>query len=123
VPRPEDDKSKFLAQAGFTQENPDQLKQAILSPVQAYDAVSDRQDKYGTYYRVEGPILGPRGALFVVTVIDTIPAPDDGEDGCILEVFNALGELVDVVTVPQSAIAPLRPDDILTVRSRLEAVR
>lgn len=68
MPRPEDDKSKFLAQAGFTQENPNQLKQAILSLVQAYDAVSDRQDKYGTYYRVEGPILGPQGALLVVTV-------------------------------------------------------
>ncbi len=47
VLRPEDDKSKFLAQAGFTQENPDQLKQAIFSLVQTYDAVSDRQDKYG----------------------------------------------------------------------------
>lgn len=68
VPRSEDDKSKFLAQAGFTQENPDQLKQAILSLVHAHDAVSDRQDKYGTYYRVEGPILGPKGALLVVTV-------------------------------------------------------
>ncbi|WP_008313226.1 DUF6883 domain-containing protein [Leptolyngbya sp. PCC 6406] len=68
VLRPEDDKSKFLARAGFTQNNPDQLKQAIFSLIQAHDAVSDRQDKYGTYYLVEGPILGPKGTLLVVTV-------------------------------------------------------
>ena len=58
----------------------------------------------------------------IATFMDTVPAPDDGEAGFILEVFNAFGESVDVVTVPQSAMAPLRPDEILTVRSRLEAV-
>lgn len=68
VLRPEDDKSKFLAQAGFTQDNPDQLKQGIFSLIQTHDAVSDRQDNYGTYYLVEGPILGPHGTLLVVTV-------------------------------------------------------
>ncbi|HEY9877397.1 MAG TPA: hypothetical protein V6D29_03020 [Leptolyngbyaceae cyanobacterium] len=68
VPRSEDDKSKFLAQAGFTQDNPDQLKQAILTLIQTHDAISDRQDKYGTYYRVEGPLIGPSGTLAVVTV-------------------------------------------------------
>jgi len=59
----------------------------------------------------------------IATFMDTVPDPDHGEAGCILEVLNALGESVDVVTVPQSAMVPLRPDDILTVRSRLEAVR
>ncbi len=68
VPRPADDKSKFLAQAGFTQVNPDQLKQAILDLAQTHDAVSDRKDKYGTYYRVEGPLIGPNATLIVVTV-------------------------------------------------------
>jgi hypothetical protein len=68
VPRPEDDKSKFLAQAGFTTSNPEQLKQAILKLIQTHDAVSDRQNKYGTYYRVEGPLTGPSGTLAVVTV-------------------------------------------------------
>ena len=68
VLRPEDDKSKFLAQAGFTQDNPDQLKQAILNLIQTYEAISDRQDMYGTYYLIEGPLLGPNGTLLVVTV-------------------------------------------------------
>jgi hypothetical protein len=68
VARQEDDKSKFLAQAGFTRDNPEQLKEAILILIQTYDAVSDRQDQYGTYYRVEGPLIGPKGTLAVVTV-------------------------------------------------------
>jgi hypothetical protein len=68
IPRLEDDKSKFLAQAGFTANNPDQRKQAILTLIQTHDAISDRQDKYGTYYLVEGPLIGPNGTLAVVTV-------------------------------------------------------
>ena len=68
VLRSEDDKSKFLAQVGFTQDNPNQLKQAILNLIQTHEAISDRQDKYGTYYLVEGPLIGPNGTLLVVTV-------------------------------------------------------
>lgn len=68
VLRREDDKSKFLAQAGFTADNPDNLKQAILTLIQTYDAVPDRQNQYGAYYRVEGPLIGPNGTLAVVTV-------------------------------------------------------
>lgn len=68
LPRQEDDKSRFLAQAGFTQANPDELKQDILTLVQTYDAISDRQDKYGTYYRVEGGLIGSNCTLAVVTL-------------------------------------------------------
>ena len=68
VPRKEDDKSKFLAQAGFTLANTDDLRQAILLIVQTCDAVSDRQNRYGKYYRVEGPLVGTNGILSVVTV-------------------------------------------------------
>jgi len=68
IPRQEDDKSKFLAQAGFTQDNPDQLKQAILTLIQTNDAISDRQDKYGIYYRVEGELVGCDRTVAVVTV-------------------------------------------------------
>ncbi len=67
VPRQENDKSKFLAQAGFTQANADQLKQAILTLIQTHDAIVDRQNKYGTYYRVEGSLIG-NCTLAVVTV-------------------------------------------------------
>lgn len=41
---------------------------------------------------------------------------ESGEAGAILEVFNALGESIDVVTVPISAIEPLRAEYIPSVR-------
>ncbi|MBW4463110.1 MAG: hypothetical protein KME47_23155 [Nodosilinea sp. WJT8-NPBG4] len=68
VLRSEDDKSKLLAQVGFTQDNPNRLKQAIFNLIKTQDAISDRQDKYGTYYLIEGPLIGPNGTLLVVTV-------------------------------------------------------
>lgn len=53
----------------------------------------------------------------VATLIDFVPHPYQGEEGCILEVFNAIGESIAVVTVPKSAIKPLEADEILTTRS------
>ncbi len=52
----------------------------------------------------------------VAMLIDRVPHPSGGEDGVILEVFNALWETLDVAIVPESAIEPLRSDEILTVR-------
>lgn len=51
----------------------------------------------------------------VATYIDRVPSPS-GEDGAVLEVFNALGESIAVVSVPISAIAALRADQVPTVR-------
>lgn len=53
----------------------------------------------------------------VATLVDTVPHPAGGEEGAVLEVFNAVGESIAVVTVPLSAIAPLRADQIPAVRS------
>ena len=53
----------------------------------------------------------------IATLIDFVPHTTGGEDGCILEVFNAVGESIAVVTVPLSAIKPLSGDEILTIRS------
>ncbi len=53
----------------------------------------------------------------VATLIDHVPHPNGGEDGYILEVFNALGESIAVVPVPISDVEPLRADEVLTVRS------
>lgn len=52
----------------------------------------------------------------VAVLIDFVDHPSSGEQGAILEVFNAVGESIDVVTVPVSAIEPLRSDQILAVR-------
>jgi hypothetical protein len=57
----------------------------------------------------------------VAMLIEFISHPSDGEDGCVLEVFNAIGESFAVVAVPISAIEILRPDEILTVRPLVKA--
>ncbi|MFB8791884.1 MAG: DUF4926 domain-containing protein [Potamolinea sp.] len=56
----------------------------------------------------------------VLTLIDYVPHPSGCEDGYILEVFNAVGESINVIAVPMSAVEPLRNDEILTVRSLAE---
>jgi len=52
----------------------------------------------------------------VAVLIDRVPHPAGGEEGVVLEVFNALGETLAVVAVPESAIVPLREDEVLSVR-------
>jgi hypothetical protein len=52
----------------------------------------------------------------VATVVDRVPHPTGGEDGYVLEVFNALGESIAVVTVPASDIEALREDEVFAVR-------
>jgi hypothetical protein len=53
----------------------------------------------------------------IATFIDTVPDPEGIEEGYILEVFNALGESIDTVIVPKSAVTALSSNEILTVRS------
>lgn len=52
----------------------------------------------------------------VAVLVDRVPHPEGGEDGCVLEVFNALGESIAVVTVAESQIGPLRANEVLSVR-------
>ena len=57
----------------------------------------------------------------VVTLVDYVTHPSGGENGYVLEVFNAVGESIDIIAVPMSAVQPLRNDEILTVRSLAKA--
>ncbi len=57
----------------------------------------------------------------IATLIDYVPHPETGEEGAILEVFNALGDTVSVVTVPASSIDALQPSDILSIRRLAQA--
>ncbi len=69
VQKARNDKSKFLAQAGFTQETSEALKVAIQKQALAGEAVEDRSNEYGTFYQVEGDLVGTNGVnLSVVTV-------------------------------------------------------
>ena len=56
----------------------------------------------------------------IATLIDFVPHPTGGEKGCILEIFNAIGESIKIVTVPISAIKKLTSDDVLTSRQLVE---
>ena len=58
----------------------------------------------------------------VATLIDYVPHPSGGEEGAVLEVFNAVGESIAVVTVPLSYIAPLQSNQIPAVRSLSRAM-
>lgn len=67
--KPQDDKSKFLAQAGFTLDNPLILEQAVREIIATEPATLDGTNEYGTFYRVEGNLKGSNGqSLAVVTI-------------------------------------------------------
>lgn len=57
----------------------------------------------------------------VATLIDYVPHPEGGEQGCVLEVFNAVGESIAVVAVRESDIEGLHADEVLAVRPLLKA--
>jgi hypothetical protein len=57
----------------------------------------------------------------VAMLVDFVPHPTNGEEGCVLEVFNAIGESIVVIAVPISAVEILRQDEILSVRSLAKA--
>ncbi|WP_343405549.1 DUF4926 domain-containing protein [Caldilinea sp.] len=46
----------------------------------------------------------------VAVLVEIVPHPAGGEDGALLEVFNAIGESIAVVTAPCSVVARLRAD-------------
>lgn len=68
VPRQRNDKSGFLAQAGFRLGNWHLLEAAIRQLLIECEAIQDRHNEYGMFYRVEGELRGPTGTLLVVTV-------------------------------------------------------
>ncbi|WP_310486383.1 DUF4926 domain-containing protein [Chamaesiphon sp. VAR_69_metabat_338] len=61
----------------------------------------------------------------IATLVDFVSHPNNGEEGCVLEIFNAkrkrndksFGESLTEIAVPISAIETLRSDEILAVRT------
>ena len=62
-----------------------------------------------------GAVVAP-GTIVVDSHVKKVQHPSGGEDGCVLEVFNALGESIAVVAVAKTTIEALRADEILSVR-------
>ncbi len=52
----------------------------------------------------------------VATIVEYYPV-FEGEDGYSLEVFNALGDTITMITVSESAIQHFTEDEVLSVRS------
>ncbi|GJM42453.1 MAG: hypothetical protein DHS20C20_27350 [Ardenticatenaceae bacterium] len=42
----------------------------------------------------------------VATLVDRVPHPAGGEEGAVLELFNAVGDSIAVVVVPISSVGP-----------------
>ncbi len=58
----------------------------------------------------------------VATIVEHHAAPKaGGEPGYSVEVFNAVGETLAVVTLPESQLEALRRDEVLAVRPRTTA--
>jgi len=64
--------------------------------------------------RIDPPEHGLRKGD-VVTIVEHLPG-QGCEDGYALEVFNAVGETIAVITVAESAVEPLTADAIPSVR-------
>lgn len=52
----------------------------------------------------------------VATIVEHHPVNDD-EYGYSLEIFNALGDTIAVITVSESTIAPLTENEVFSIRS------
>jgi 2-amino-4-hydroxy-6-hydroxymethyldihydropteridine diphosphokinase len=67
--REHDDKSKFLAKGGFEQNNPEELKIAIYQLIKTNAALEDNSNEYGTFYRVEGELMGVNQVILLVVTV------------------------------------------------------
>jgi hypothetical protein len=82
--------------------------------------------KYKMFSRVSLKTSLPRHGLRrgdVATIVEHHPGRPGQEPGYTLEVFNAVGETVDVVTVRESQIEPLTAKGVLHVRPLAHTVR
>ncbi|NEO18727.1 MULTISPECIES: DUF6883 domain-containing protein [unclassified Moorena] len=68
--RDNDDKSKFLAQAGYSQENWQQLEIDLRSQILPLDAtLSDEPNRFGDVYTIRGILVGPNGVELDIKTI------------------------------------------------------
>ena len=66
---PDNDKSKFLARAGYSSDNWQRLLEDIRTQILPIEAELMRKTAYGDLFRIRGKLLGPNGvSLRVITV-------------------------------------------------------
>ena len=69
VPKKENDKSKFLSQAGFSLQNPEELEKALRKHIEEHDAIPDKENEYGEFYTVKGDLEGSNGTFLKIISI------------------------------------------------------
>ena len=69
LPQVRGDKSAFLAQAGYTLENADQLLRDLRIQIASVDAVPVESNKFGQYYEICGTLIGLNGVRLAVRTI------------------------------------------------------
>jgi hypothetical protein len=69
VRKVQNDKSQYLARAGFDLSNPAALEAAIRDLTARVEGVVDRVNEHGTYYLVRGSLVGPTGVLLPVRLV------------------------------------------------------
>ncbi len=69
LPQARGDKSAFLAKAGYTLSNPDQLLRDLRTQILPLDAVGLESNKFGKYYEIQGTLTGQNGRTLAVSTI------------------------------------------------------
>ena len=72
--RPENDKSHFLASAGYTVHYVDRLIEDIRTQLLPSNAALEETTEYGDKYRISGTLTGPNGQVLRVESIWMIEA-------------------------------------------------
>ena len=67
--RRENDKSEFLAKAGYTAADADRLSDDIRRQLLPLEAEFEEKTEYGDKYRIRGTLTGPSGRLLRVVSI------------------------------------------------------
>ncbi|PSB27800.1 DUF6883 domain-containing protein [Stenomitos frigidus] len=65
----QDDKLQFLAQAGYTIENWQQLERDLREQILALEAIPTAQTRYGQKYAITGALHSPNGMTIRVKTI------------------------------------------------------
>lgn len=66
---PKDDKSQYLASAGYTLENWQQLEQDLRQQILTLEAIPSGMTQYGQKYSITGNLMGPNGKTLQVKTI------------------------------------------------------
>jgi hypothetical protein len=76
VCRPEDDKSAFLARAGYVPESADRLSEDVRTQLLPMEGRLVERDEYGTKYEINAKLTGPNGRTLRVVSIWMIEHAD-----------------------------------------------